>query len=132
MNQNGVPEKEYKILSKLKGQPHIVKVFDYFPNTGRLRVPGSIGNLSEYHKVDEVERANLMTMELCAYGCLFDLIESKGPISSEYLLKDLFLQICKGVESVHKVANHAHLDLKLENILIGDDLKLRLCDFGSA
>ena len=71
-------------------------------------------------------------MELCAYGCLFDLIESKGPISSEYLLKDLFLQICKGVESVHKVANHAHLDLKLENILIGDDLKLRLCDFGSA
>ena len=36
------------------------------------------------------------------------------------------------MEHLHNKAGVAHLDIKLENILIGDDLKLKLCDFGFA
>jgi len=28
--------------------------------------------------------------------------------------------------------SHAHLDLKLDNVLIGSDFKIRLCDMGTA
>lgn len=47
-------------------------------------------------------------------------------------MRYLFLQICKGVHSLHTDAQLAHLDLKLENTLIGNDGLLRICDFGMA
>ena len=66
------------------------------------------------------------------HGSLFELIERTGGISDDNLLRYLFLQICDGLQAVHIKARYAHLDLKLENILIGNDFKLKLCDFGSA
>jgi serine/threonine protein kinase len=35
------------------------------------------------------------------------------------------------VKDIHALG-FAHLDLKLENILIGRDSKLKICDFGQA
>jgi len=40
------------------------------------------------------------------------------------------LQILAGVEFLHAKAGVAHLDLKLENILIANHFQLKLCDFG--
>ena len=77
-------------------------------------------------------QANFMSMELCEYGSLFDLIERTGGIKDDKLVNYLFLQVCDGLKAVHEKAQYAHLDLKLENILIGSDFKLKLCDFGSA
>jgi len=34
-----------------------------------------------------------------------------------------------GVDHLHNVAKVAHLDLKLENIMIGDDYQLKIIDF---
>lgn len=73
-----------------------------------------------------------MVMELCKHGSLFDLIERTGGIQDDDLLKFMFLQICDGVQSLHQKASYAHLDLKLENILIDNDFKLKVCDFGAA
>ena len=73
-----------------------------------------------------------MTMQLCLHGCLFDLVKDMEGISDEVLLKYMFLQICRGLQTVHEKARYAHLDLKLENILIGNDFNLKLCDFGSS
>ena len=42
-----------------------------------------------------------------------------------------FYKICKAVEELHE-NGIAHLDLKLENILLTNDNEVRLCDFGSA
>ena len=71
-----------------------------------------------------------MSMEFCTHGDLGKQLNEKGAIKDEHLLKHLFVQICKGVDSLHTKAGHAHLDLKVDNILIGDDYLLKLCDFG--
>lgn len=38
--------------------------------------------------------------------------------------------MCDGVRALHTKAGMAHVDLKLENILVGDDAKVKLSDFG--
>jgi len=40
--------------------------------------------------------------------------------------------MCKGIHSLHTITGHAHLDIKLENILVGDDQILKVCDLGLA
>ena len=40
-------------------------------------------------------------------------------------------QICKGVSSIHSIGV-THRDLKIENLLIGSDGNVKICDFGSA
>ncbi len=69
-----------------------------------------------------------MLTELCNSD-LFDLIAQRGPILDRKLLRAMFKQICIAVDATKQVG-YAHLDIKLENILIGSDFKLRLCDFG--
>ena len=104
---------------------------------GKLQIPRNIQRdeydiMAKYRTgVDEQDSASYMTMELCKQD-LFDLIASKGPTTSEPLAKYLFKQICNGVDALHTTAGFAHLDIKLENILISKDYKLKLCDFGFA
>jgi serine/threonine protein kinase len=60
---------------------------------------------------------------------LFDII-LKGGYLPERIAKKLFLQLLDAVEYLHIKSKVAHLDIKLENILIDNDFKLKLCDFG--
>ena len=62
---------------------------------------------------------------------MFDFVKSRGRLPSK-LAKSLFLQILDGVDYLHSDLKMAHLDLKLENVLIGEDFNLKLCDFGFA
>ena len=63
---------------------------------------------------------------------LFDVIAEKGPIKTEKLVKYLFTEISNGLNALHTEAKYAHCDVKLENVLIDSDYKLKLCDFGFA
>lgn len=40
------------------------------------------------------------------------------------------MQIVDAVEFLHKDAEVAHLDLKLENVLLTEDFNIKICDFG--
>lgn len=76
-----------------------------------------------------VKGFDYMTMEFCRNGDLFDLVKKTGKLS-EGLAKNLFHQLLDGIEFLHNNVGVAHLDLKLENILVSDAFELKLCDFG--
>jgi serine/threonine protein kinase len=60
---------------------------------------------------------------------MFDYVKTHGRLRVD-LAKSLFLQILDAVDYLHSEPKLAHLDLKLENVLIDEDFKLKLCDFG--
>ncbi|KAI0447214.1 kinase-like domain-containing protein [Xylaria telfairii] len=70
-------------------------------------------------------------MEYCSEGDLFSLVSKK------YLREEgrdgdrtcLFKQLCQGINYLHK-NGIAHRDIKLENLLITKDSKLKITDFG--
>ncbi|KAI0838050.1 kinase-like protein [Hypoxylon sp. FL0890] len=70
-------------------------------------------------------------MEYCSEGDLFNLVSKK------YLKDDsregdrlcLFKQLCQGINYLHS-NGIAHRDIKLENLLITKDSKLKITDFG--
>ena len=130
-NSGGRPAIEYGLLQQLKGHPNIIEVFNYYNGDGNATfLPGTI----KYQPMRTEVKSNLnvMSMEFCTHRSLIDIIIEKGAFTDESLLKHLMLQICKGVDAMHTVTKHAHLDLKPDNIMIGDDYLLKLIDFGFA
>ena len=70
-------------------------------------------------------------MEYCSEGDLFGLVE-KGYLKQESRATDrycLFKQLVQGVNYLHS-NGIAHRDIKLENLLITRDSKLKITDFG--
>lgn len=70
-------------------------------------------------------------MEYCSEGDLFSLV-SKKHLQEESRQIDrlcLFKQLCQGINYLHQ-HGIAHRDIKLENLLITKDSKLKITDFG--
>ncbi|KAI0398667.1 kinase-like domain-containing protein [Xylaria palmicola] len=70
-------------------------------------------------------------MEYCSEGDLFGLV-SKKYLTEEGRETDrmcIFKQLCQGINYLHK-NGIAHRDIKLENLLITKDSKLKITDFG--
>ncbi|KAI5867675.1 kinase-like protein [Durotheca rogersii] len=70
-------------------------------------------------------------MEYCSEGDLFTLV-SKKYLREEGRATDrlcLFKQLCQGINYLHS-NGIAHRDIKLENLLITKDSKLKITDFG--
>lgn len=64
-------------------------------------------------------------------GDLYNYIQTKGPVT-EMVAMEIFRQLVDAVDHCHK-KKIAHLDIKLENILIDEDtLEITLADFGFA
>jgi len=68
--------------------------------------------------------------EFAQYGDLFDLVLG-GLINSEILIRTYFHQLIAGLEYMHS-QGIAHLDLKLENLMLGSDFTLKIIDFDQA
>ena len=67
-------------------------------------------------------------MEYCAKGDLFSII-GEGNYYRMGFVKKLFLQLLEGISYLHK-KKIAHLDIKPENILLTENLDIKLADFG--
>ena len=136
-NVNGAPEKEFKILQQLAENPNVLKAHDFVKGKGKLQIPRNIkrnefDTFAEYRiGVETIDEANYMTTELCKKD-LFDVIAETGPVQNDQLARHLFSQISNGLSSLHTEAKYAHLDVKLENVLIDSEYNLKLCDFGFA
>ena len=78
----------------------------------------------------QINRHNLITMEYAPYGDFFDLILDY-PVSGEKLIRTYFHQLIKGLKYLHS-QQIAHLDLKLENLLLSEEFSLKIADFDLA
>ena len=67
-------------------------------------------------------------MEYASGGDLFDYIIGKGKIS-EYEASKIFSQISSGIEYLHQ-NGICHRDMKLENVLLDSENKIKIVDFG--
>jgi len=76
----------------------------------------------------ESSKISYLLMEFAKYGDLFDvLITAKIPLT-EVLVRTYFHQVIEGLEALHS-SGAAHLDLKLENVLMDHNYMLKLVDF---
>jgi len=70
-------------------------------------------------------------MELAPFGDFFDMIMTHQIPFNEKLARTYFHQLIEGLEYLHS-QGVAHLDLKLENLLVGENFQLKIADFDNA
>lgn len=68
-------------------------------------------------------------MEYCPNGSFANIIRKTGPIE-ESVAQFMFTQLASAVQHLHN-KQFAHLDIKLENILLDEYFNVKLADFGS-
>ena len=86
-------------------------------------------NIATIYAIEEIDDKMFIVMEYIAGESLSDLI-SKGPISIDKAL-EITIQICQGLRNAHG-AGVVHRDIKPANILMANDGKVKIVDFGLA
>jgi Serine/threonine protein kinase len=79
----------------------------------------------------QVVRVSYILMELASFGTFSDLLGPTQLFHDEKLVRTYFHQLIDGLEYLHS-KDIAHLDLRLSNLLLGDDFKLKIVNFESA
>ena len=67
-------------------------------------------------------------MELCAGGDLLNYVWKRWKLKEE-VAKYFFKQIISGIQYIHS-KNIIHRDIKLDNLLLDGDGKIKIADFG--
>lgn len=114
--EDGINER-YKRESRFFdfSHPHICKIVHAIPEK-----PAMHGS--------EVKKYSFLMLEYAPYGDFFELFKEKKAMLSEKLARTYFRQLIEGIEYLHK-QNIAHLDIKCENLLIGENFKMKITDF---
>ena len=76
----------------------------------------------------ETKKAMLLVMELCAGGDLLNYVRKRKKLD-ENTAKVIFKQIIEGLGYIHK-KRVLHRDIKLDNILLDGNGKVKIADFG--
>lgn len=84
-------------------------------------------NIVLFYEAFNIPQAYVMVMEFIDNGTFADLLYTNGPFS-ERLAKSLFRGTSMGMYYMHS-HSIAHRDLKLENLLLTNDLKPKISDF---
>jgi serine/threonine protein kinase len=84
----------------------------------------------EYVDFFEDESHACLVMEYVPLGDLYHYL-SRKKLLAETQAKKLFFQVVKSVRKLH-IAGYAHLDISLENIMLGNKGNVKLCDLAVA
>ncbi|EAR95325.3 Serine/Threonine kinase domain protein (macronuclear) [Tetrahymena thermophila SB210] len=83
---------------------------------------------ANYMKPDNsVTTINAIVMEYASYGNFHDLIYLTGPFN-EKVAKYYFKQLILGINYLHNEQNICHRDLKPDNMLLNENLEMKICD----
>jgi len=85
-------------------------------------------NIVKLYEIIYTEELIVLIQEFCLKGDLLDFVQNHGICPSSFARR-MFYQLLCALSYIHS-RNIAHLDLKLENILLDDDMNLKLTDFG--
>jgi len=85
-------------------------------------------NITKILEMFEDDKFILIIMEYINGGNLFSFVKKRRKLS-EKIAKFLFRQIILGIKHIHS-KNIVHRDIKLENILIDLNNRVKICDFG--
>lgn len=77
------------------------------------------------------KQKNYVILEYAANCELFDYVYFPKKGFGEYFARAFFKQLLNGLDHCHK-AGVAHRDLKTENLMLSDEWKLKIADFGYA
>ena len=129
-----------KILRKDKGYSYehganmimkehmLLQTFDFHPNILKSYQASLEGTLEKEGTVEKDIMYNVL--EFAEHGSLSFFIRTTGPLEEE-ITRFLFLQITHASEFIHE-QSYAHLDLKLENILLDNHFNVKVADLGAA
>lgn len=84
-----------------------------------------------FHSYFEDSNFVYMVLELCELGSLMNLSKKHGPIpepETSFYLK----QMCEGLVYLHDQRKIIHRDLKLANIFLSSEMRIKIGDFGLA
>jgi len=76
-------------------------------------------------------RISYLVMDYAPNGDLFDLIITNNVCLGDIITRTYFQQLVAGLEAIHS-HGAAHLDLKLENLLLDENFQLKIADFDSS
>jgi len=92
----------------------------------------SISNFSQAEtlllKNNVSHKVSILQMEFAPHGDFFNLLMTQQICFDTKLARTYFHQLIQGLEYMHS-QSIAHRDLKLENLLLGDDYQLKIADF---
>jgi serine/threonine protein kinase len=71
-----------------------------------------------------------IVMEYCEGGSMSDLLELEHGCLEEDTIRAVAASIVLGLQYLHGVANVCHRDIKCGNVLLTDDARVKLADFG--
>jgi len=74
------------------------------------------------------KKFSCILMEYAPYGDFFEFIKATRECLTDKLIRTYFRQLIEGLDYLHK-NDVFHLDLKLENLLMGTDYQLKIADF---
>lgn len=77
---------------------------------------------------EQTVKASYVCMEYAPYGDFFDLIKNYNLTFDDKLARTYFRQLISALEYLHYYGV-AHLDIKPENVLLGEDFQLKVTDF---
>jgi TolB-like protein/tRNA A-37 threonylcarbamoyl transferase component Bud32 len=131
----------YRVLDRKVGEEMALKVLkpevaatpaivERFKNELRLARRISHKNVCRLYELHEEARIHFITMEFVRGEDLMTRIRRDGPLSARNAL-DLAGQIAEGLAEAHRLGV-IHRDLKPQNIMIDDQGKVRIMDFGIA
>jgi protein-serine/threonine kinase len=134
MNRKGGCAGEVYAVKEFRGKSSNEKSEDY-----EQKVKSEYSIAKSVHHPNIVETIRLCTyngrwnhvMEFCDQGDLFSLVSQKYLSREDHLVDRLclFKQLVQGLNYLH-TNGIAHRDVKLENLLITKDSKLKITDFG--